>query len=116
MDREFRHFDQQLEQLRTSLLEMSALVESAVRRSITAVVNRNRALAAEVLQDEARVNQMHIAVDEQATSLLALRQPMASDLRLITSTLKINSDLERIGDLAVNIVEEAIVIGLCARI
>jgi len=55
MDKEFRHFDQQLEQLLTSLLEMSALVESAVRRSITAVVNRNRALAAEVLQDEVRV-------------------------------------------------------------
>ena len=88
---------------------MSALVETAVYRSLAAVVTKDRKTAEEVLQDEVRVNQMQIEVDDQAISLLALRQPMAGDLRLITSAIKINSDLERIGDLSVNIAQQALV-------
>src|SRR3984957_5114099 len=87
---------------------MSALVEAAVYRSITAVVQKDRKLAEEVLQNEVRVNQMEIEIDDQAISLLALQQPMAGDLRLITSDLKINNDLERMGDLAVNIAQRAL--------
>jgi phosphate transport system protein len=105
---QLRHFDQELEQLKSKLLAMSALVESAVYRSITAVVQKDRKLAEEVLQSESRVNQMEIEIDDQAISLLALQQPMASDLRLITSALKINTDLERMGDLAVNIAQRAL--------
>jgi phosphate transport system protein len=72
------------------------------------VVQRDRKLAEEVLQNESRVDQMEIEIDDQAISLLALQQPMAGDLRLITSSLKINNDLERIGDLAVNIAKQAL--------
>jgi phosphate transport system protein len=103
-----RHFEQELEQLKSKLLAMSALVESAVYRSITALVQKDRKLAEEVLQNEARVNRMEIEIDNQAISLLALHQPMASDLRLITAAIKINTDLERMGDLAVNIAKRAL--------
>jgi phosphate transport system protein len=105
---QLRHFDQELEQLKSKLLAMSALVESSVYRSITAAVEKDRALAAEVLHNEARVNRMEIEIDDQAISLLALQQPMAGDLRLITSAIKINNDLERMGDLAVNIAQRAL--------
>ena len=108
MAAQLRHFDQELEQLKSKLLAMSALVESAIYRSITAVVQKERKLAEEVLQTETRVNQMEIEIDDQAVSLLALQQPMASDLRLITAAIKINTDLERMGDLAVNIAERAL--------
>ena len=103
-----RHFEQELEQLKSKLLAMSALVESAVYRSITAVVQKDRKLAEEVLQNEARVNRMEIEIDDQAIRLLALQQPMAGDLRLITAAIKINTDLERMGDLAVNIAKRAL--------
>jgi phosphate transport system protein len=103
-----RHFQQELEQVKGKLLAMSALVESAIFRSITAVVQKDRKLAEEVLQSERRVNQMEIEIDDQAISLPALQQPMAGDLRLITSVIKINTDLERMGDLAVNIAQQAL--------
>jgi phosphate transport system protein len=102
-----RHFDQELEQLKSKLLAMSALVEAAVYRSITAVVQKDKKLAEEVLQNEPRINKMEIDVDELSISLLALQQPMARDLRLIVAALKINTDLERMGDLAVSIAERA---------
>ena len=105
---QLRHFDQELEQLKSKLLAMSALVESAVYRSITAVVQKDRKLAEEVLQSESRVKQMEIEIDDQAISMLALQQPMAGDMRLITSAIKINTDLERMGDLAVNIAQRAL--------
>jgi phosphate transport system protein len=103
-----RHFEQELEELKNKLLAMSGLVESAVNRSITAVVQRDRKLAEEVLQNEGRVNQMEIEIDNHAISLLALHQPMAGDLRLITAAIKINTDLERMGDLAVKIARRAL--------
>ena len=108
MEVEKRHFEQELEQLKTKLLIMSALVESAVFRSITAVVQRDRKMAEEVIQNEVRVDRLEIEIDEQAIRLLALRQPMAGDLRLITSAIKINNDLERMGDLAVNTAQRAL--------
>ena len=103
-----RHFQQELEELKDKLLAMSGVVESAVSRSITAVVQKNRKLAEEVLQNESLVNQMEIEIDNEAISLLALHQPMAGDLRLITAAIKINTDLERMGDLAVNIARGAL--------
>jgi phosphate transport system protein len=108
MGAQLRHFQQEIEQLKSKLLAMSALVESAIYGSITAVVQKNRTLAEQVLQNESRVNQMEIEIDDQAISLLALQQPMAGDLRLITSVIKINTDLERMGDLAVNIAQRAL--------
>ncbi len=103
-----RHFVEELEQLKSKLLEMSSLVESAIYRSITAVVQKDEALANEVLKNEGRINQIEIEIDEFAISLLALQQPMAQDLRFLVASLKINNDLERMGDLAVNIANRAL--------
>ena len=80
-----RHFDQELEQLKSKLLEMSAMVESSIQRSITAVTQKDRKLAEEVFQNEARINEIEIEIDEFAINLLALQQPMAADLRLIVA-------------------------------
>ncbi len=103
-----RHFVEELEQLKSKLLEMSSLVESAIYRSITAVVQKDESLANEVLKNEGRINQIEIEIDEFAISLLALQQPMAQDLRFLVASLKINNDLERMGDLAVNIANRAL--------
>ena len=83
-------------------------MESAVYRSVLAVVEKDGEQAQQVLKNEARVNQMEIEIDELATRLLALQQPMATDLRFLTAAIKINNDLERMGDLAVNIVERSL--------
>jgi phosphate transport system protein len=104
---QLRRLDQELEKLKSMLLEMSVLVEAAVSSSITALVEQDRNLAEEVLRTEKRVNQMELAIDHHAISLLALQQTMASDLRLITSSLKINTQLERMGDLGATIAREA---------
>ncbi len=102
-----RHFVEELEQLKTKLLEMSSLVEAGIQRSIGAVINKDRSAAEEVFRGEARINEIEIEIDEFATNLLALQQPMAADLRLIIAALKINTDLERMGDLAVNVAQRA---------
>jgi phosphate transport system protein len=105
-----RHFQQELDQLKAKLLEMSALVEAAVYRSVQGVVEKNEELAQSVLRSEARVNQLEIEVDDLAIGLLALQAPMATDLRLITAAIKINNDLERMGDLAVSIAQSALIL------
>jgi phosphate transport system protein len=102
-----RHFVEDLDLLTTKLLEMSSLVEAAIQRSISAVINKDKGAAEEVFRNEARINEIEIEIDEFATNLLALQQPMAADLRLIVAALKINTDLERMGDLSVNIAERA---------
>ncbi|MDQ2774525.1 MAG: phosphate signaling complex protein PhoU [Acidobacteriota bacterium] len=89
---------------------MSALVESAIYRSVQGVVEKNEALAQQVIQNETRINQLEIAIDEMAISLLALQAPIAADLRLITAAIKINNDLERMGDLSVSMAESALVL------
>lgn len=103
-----RHFVEALEELQGRLLEMAGLVESAIHLSVRSLAERDEAQAREVLQNEARVNQMEIEIDDCAVRLLALYQPMARDLRFLTAAIKINSDLERMGDLAVNIVERSL--------
>jgi phosphate transport system protein len=103
-----RHFVEELDQLKTKLLEMSSLVESAIQRSISAVVQKDRSAADEVFRSEARINAIEVEIDEFAINLLALHQPMAADLRLIVAALKINTDLERMGDLSVNIAQRAL--------
>lgn len=103
-----RHFEQELEQLKGKLLEMSALVESAIYRSVQGVVDKNQELAEQVLKNEARVNQLEIEIDDMAISLLALQAPLAADLRLVTAAIKINNDLERMGDLSVSIAQSAL--------
>jgi phosphate transport system protein len=103
-----RHFVQELEQLKAKLLEMSALVESAVYRSVQGVVEKNEELARQVLKNESRINQLEIEIDDMAISILALQAPLATDLRLVTAAIKINNDLERMGDLSVSIAQSAL--------
>ena len=103
-----RHFVEDLEHLKTKLLEMSSLVEAAIQRSISAVTQKDRSAAEEVFKNEAKINSIELEIDEFAVNLLALQQPMAADLRLIVAALKINTDLERMGDLSVNIAQGAL--------
>jgi phosphate transport system protein len=103
-----RHFVEELELLKTKLLEMGSLVESSIQRSILAVTQKDRDAAAEVFRNEARINAIEIEIDDFAVRLLALQQPMAADLRLIVAALKINTDLERMGDLSENIAQRAL--------
>src|SRR5207237_8959832 len=103
-----RHFDIELEELNQALLEMGALVESSIHCSVQALVNRDERMARRVIEDEVRINQMELDIDARVTRLLALNQPVAGDLRQLIIALKINTDLERMGDLAVNIAERAI--------
>lgn len=103
-----RHFDEQLDLLRKKLLEMGGLVESAIYRSVQSLVERDEEQAQQVERNESRINQMEIEIDDLSTGLLALEQPVASDLRFITAAIKINNDLERMGDKAVNIAERAL--------
>ena len=102
-----RRFEEELDQLNAKLLEMSALVEIAVVRSLTAVLDKDWNAAEEVYKNEGRINQIELEIDTFAIDLLATQQPAASDLRLIVAALKINTDLERIGDLAVNVAQRA---------
>lgn len=103
-----KHFAEELDELKNRLLEMGGLVESAIYRSVLAVVEKDSEQAQQVLKNEARINQMEIENDQLTTRLLATQQPMAVDMRFLTAAIKINSDLERMGDLAVNIVERAL--------
>jgi phosphate transport system protein len=103
-----RHFVEELNELQRRLLEMAGLAEAAVHLSVLALVDCNPVLAEEVLRNETLINRMEIEIDDFAVGLLARQQPMAIDLRLVTAAIKINSDLERVGDLAVNIAERAL--------
>jgi phosphate transport system protein len=103
-----RQFSVELDELHEKVLQMGGHVESAIHRSVRALVERDPELARQVLRDEARINQMEIEIDNLTTRLFALRQPMAKDLRFLTATMKINTDLERMGDLAVNIAQRTL--------
>ena len=102
------HFHKELDELKEKLLRMAALVEGAIRGALQSLVKRDSELARKIFEGEDRINAMEIAIDDRCLRLLALRQPMASDLRFITSAMKITTDLERMGDQAVNIAERAI--------
>ena len=98
-----RHFDQQIEDLKQQLLLMSGRAESIIRKALESLTRRDPVLADEVIADDKAIDRMEIDIEEACIQLLALQQPLAKDLRLITSALKISNDLERIGDHAVNI-------------
>ena len=98
-----RHFEQEIETLKEQLLLMGGRVESAIQKAIRSFERRDPGLAREVLREDLGVDQHEIDIEERCLKLLALQQPLASDLRFITAALKISNDLERIGDHAVNI-------------
>jgi phosphate transport system protein len=101
-------FEAELRDLRERLLKLGGLVEQAIALSVRALAERNTEIAERVCEDDKRVNRLEIEIDELCLRLLALRQPAASDLRFITLALKIVTDLERIGDQAVNIAQRAL--------
>src|ERR1700716_1889265 len=107
VERVVRHFQEELEQLKTRLLEMGGLAEARVRLAIRGLVERDLGLVERVLSGDQPLNALHIEIDNRCFTLLALFQPMAADLRTIVAAVKINTDLERVGDLAIHIGEAA---------
>src|SRR6202158_1071079 len=103
-----RHFHEEIETLKQTLLAMGGLVEDQIRHVMRALVERDDALAQEVIERDQQVNAYDLEVDETCVSLLALHQPAAGDLRFITTAMKIVTDLERMGDQAVNIAQRAL--------
>ena len=101
----FRHFQEDLETLKERLLAMGGLAEERVKESVRGVKERDHAALDAVLAGDEPINDLHMEVDDRCFKLLALHQPMAADLRVIVAAVKINTDLERVGDLAVNIAE-----------
>ncbi len=102
-----RHFDQELADLKEALLRMAGLAERSVSQALKALVQRTGELAKKVDADDSVIDQMEIEIDDRCIKLLALRQPTAKDLRFIAMAMKISSELERIGDQAVNIAHRA---------
>jgi len=105
VERIVRHFQEELEQLKNRLLEMGGLAEEEVRLAVQGLVERDPEVIDKVLSGDEPLNALHIEIDSRCFTLLALFQPMAADLRTIVAAVKINTDLERVGDLAVNIAE-----------
>ena len=105
---ERHHFETDLQALKNRLLNMGALVEERVHDATHALIERRLDTAERIITSDQDVNELQIEIDERCLRLLALQQPMATDLRLITAAMKINADLERIGDQAVNIAEQAV--------
>ncbi|HVO18894.1 MAG TPA: phosphate signaling complex protein PhoU [Anaeromyxobacter sp.] len=103
-----KSYERELVELRERLLEMGGRVEAAIASSVRAVIERDAALAERVKVQDREINRMEVDIDGACRRLLALRQPAASDLRFITTALKIVTDLERMGDLAVNVSERAL--------
>lgn len=103
-----RPFEEEFQSLSDTLQEMGSLVAHAVQRSVLALVEKNEDYAHQVIRDESRVDQMEINVDDKVASLIVREQPVARDMRLVVASIKISTDLERMGDLAVHIAERAL--------
>ena len=101
-------FQEELDNLKVTILKMGSLVEEAIGQAIQALVERNSQLARRVIDNDARINALDVEVDEECIRLIALRQPTARDLRFITTAMKITTDLERMGDYAVDISERTL--------
>ena len=105
---ERHHFEDELQALKNRLLEMGALVEDRVHRAVHSLIDRKVEEAETIIAADRAINDLHIEIDDRCLKLLATQTPLAGDLRLITSAMKINSDLERIGDQAVNVAENVV--------
>jgi len=101
-------FDEELRSLKEKVLKIGSLVETAIHDSIRSLVERDSDIAKKVIKRDHEINALDVQIDEECTRLIALRQPKARDLRFIITTMKITTDLERMGDLAVNIAERAL--------
>ena len=105
-----RQFTIELEELNQTLLHMGGLVETAINRSVRALVDQDKTLAEQVIQGHRQIARLEMEVEGMATRLLAIRQPVARDLRLLTAALKINTDLERIGELSAHVAERSLLV------
>ncbi len=108
MNAEHRTFDDELKELNRMILEMGGLVEGSISRAVESLKNKDEEMAKDVIRGDDRTNKLEVEIDEKCVSLLALRQPMAVDLRFITTGMRIATDIERIGDLAVDIAERSL--------
>jgi phosphate transport system protein len=98
-----RHFDEELKTLHQDILKMGVMVQEAIYRSIEALKNRDKLQAEGVIEDDDKIDKLELEIDEKCIDLIARHQPMAGDLRFITNSMKINAELERIADLAVDV-------------
>jgi len=103
-----RHFDYELKDLNYNILRMGALAQEAIFNSVESLKGRDKQLAKKVIDDDAAIDKLELAIDEKCVDLIALYQPMAKDLRFITTGMKINSELERIADIAVDIAQRTL--------
>lgn len=101
------HLEREIENLKKDILTLAAMVELSVREATLAIQNRDEVLAQRVMGNDIRIDEMEVEIEESCLKTLALHQPVATDLRFIIAVLKINNDLERVGDLAVNVAERA---------
>jgi phosphate transport system protein len=104
------HFFREIDRIKARLLGLGAQVEENLNRAVRAIAEQDEALARQVIEADAEVDEQEVEVEEETLKVLTLHQPVATDLRFLVAVLKINNDLERIGDLAVNIAEHAIVL------
>lgn len=107
-----RKFDEELKNLKDKILKLGALVEEQVQNAVNALVKRDSNLGKDVIEKDTQVNRIEVEIDEECIRLIALRQPVGVDLRFITTAMKLVTDLERIGDLAVDICERAMELNL----
>ena len=103
-----RHFDQELRELKNDILKMGALAQEAIVNSVDALKNRDKEAAKKVVDSDVEMDRLELAIDDKCLDLIALHQPMAGDLRFITTAIKMNAELERIGDLAVDVAQRAL--------
>jgi len=103
-----REFERELQEIKEGLLYLGAMIETAIVRAINALMDRDTELARKVICDDNEIDQLDVEIEDKCIRVLALRQPTARDLRFITTAIKINGHLERIGDMAVNIAEKVI--------
>jgi phosphate transport system protein len=103
-----RHFDDELRQLRGELVRMADMAQSAITQAVEALKNRDRDAAQRVIDSDVGMDSLELVIDDKCLDLIALHQPMAGDLRFITTAIKLNAELERIGDLAVDVAQRAI--------
>lgn len=108
MPRHTQHFENAIQRLKKMTHNLGAHVEENVGRSVRSLINRDSKLASQIMESDTKIDDLEVELEEECLKVLALYQPVANDLRLVVALLKINNDLERIGDLAVNIAERAI--------
>jgi phosphate transport system protein len=111
-----KHLDHEIENLKKQILSLAACVVESFAKSITAIHTRDAALGQQVIDDDRRIDTLEVEVEEECMKVLALHQPVAQDLRFIVACIRLNSDLERIGDLAVNIAERGVFLAGVAEV